>query len=140
MDIVEVPPVALLVTQYSPAVLAGHAVRTSLNSLDSLAAGQFILFIIVVIVLETDTHKTHGIVTVLVDLIITVNGELVLVGLMVAGDLDVVGIHHHDALVVVVTVAHLDRLSVSPSVTTKLQHALKAEPVILTVRNIWKRI
>ena len=129
MDVVEMPPVTVGVTEDSAAVLAGHTAGLGVGSLDVdsqlLLAGEslrtkaadlltglrhilhpvLVIFLLIIIVLQANTDQTHGVVAVLVDLIITVDGQLVVFRL--AGDLDIIGIHHDDTLVVVITVTHL---------------------------------
>lgn len=139
MDIVEMPPVAIRVTEDPPAVLTGHATGLWVISLDMscqfLLAGEclrteatdlitslchilhLVIFLVLIVVLQTNTDQAHGVVAVLVDLIITVNGQLVI--LRLAGDLDIIGIHHDDTLIVVITVTHLDTGMAYPSLTTK---------------------
>ena len=129
MDVVEMPPVTVGVTEDSAAVLTGHTAGLGVGSLDVdsqlLLAGEslrteaadlltglrhilhpvLVIFLLIIIVLQANTDQTHGVVAVLVDLIITVDGQLVVFRL--AGDLDIIGIHHDDTLVVVITVTHL---------------------------------
>ena len=100
MDVVEMPPVTVGVTEDPPTVLTGNTALTWLHHILHL-----VLFLLILVILQADTDQAHGVVVVLVDLVITVYGQLVVLGL--AGDLDVIGIHHDDTLVVVITVTHL---------------------------------
>ena len=130
MYVVEMPPVTVGVTEDTATVLTGHTAGLGVGSLDVdsqlLLAGEcqrtettglltglshilhlpiFIVILVIIIVLQANTDQAHGVVAVLVDLVITVNGQLVVFRL--AGDLDIIGIHHDHTLVVVITVTHL---------------------------------
>ena len=128
MDVVEMPPVTVGVTEDSATILTGNTAGLGVDRLDVnsqlLLAGEslrteatdlltglrhvlhlVIFVLVIVVILQAYTDQAHGVVVVLVDLIITVNGQLVV--LRLAGDLDIVGVHHDDTLVVVITVAHL---------------------------------